>query len=134
MTVDARGPNFAANTLNVERAIYQFDLVKVNRAGDGQGVFHAGGIVTVLIVEGEVVVTIFSADGDVIFAGVHFNFCAVETLLRPSTLDGVHFDFVAVPGSDVHRTVNVVEGDAAIRRNRVSLMKLLGKRTRGSPI
>ena len=68
MSVDARGAHFAANSLHVERPVDELDLIEAHGAGDGQGVFHAGRIVPVFIAEGEVMVAIFSADGDVILA------------------------------------------------------------------
>ena len=34
----------------------------------------------------------------------------------------------------MYRTINVIQRDAAIRRNRVSLVELLGQRSGGSPI
>ena len=129
-SVNTGSVDFPGHILHVQTAIDEFNFIKPGLPGHSDRVFHTGRIAVLVVaaeIERAVVVGIIRADREIVLIGANVDFGMVETLLRSGAFHCVHFDFVAVPCTDVHRSVDVLDLNTALRRERVRVVKLLGK-------
>src|SRR6266851_10455531 len=130
--MDATRPYFTANPGDIERSVDQLDLVQMRTSRNGDCVFDARGIVVpVVVVPGLIAVAVLCANGNIILACIDLDASFVEPLFGTRALDGIDLDFIAVPGGDVHRAINVVELDAAVGSDGIGLVKFFRD---GSPV
>ena len=76
-----------------------------------------------------VVFGILGPDRQRIALGINPDLGFLQALLGVGMLDRVDFDFIAIPGLDLDRAVDVLQFNSAIRGQRIALMKFLGLRT-----
>ncbi len=76
-------------------------------------------------------VQVFRFDPDAVGFGVHLDFNLVEVLLLFGVLDGVHLDFLPIPGHDPNVAIDILELDLRPFVQRVGLVKFLAQFRRG---
>src|SRR5579864_480470 len=128
-SVDAGSSHFSGNSRQIESAIDQLNFVEARGSGNGQRVFHAGGIVVGAPIPVVVVIRILGPNGQIVLSGINLDLGFVQPLFGICTLYGVNLHFIAVPTGDVNRAIDVVQLNAATGCDGISLVKLLGEGT-----
>src|SRR4029077_6029354 len=126
--VDAGSAHFSGNSRQIESAIDQLDLVEACGAGNGQRVFDTGWIVVRTPIPVVVVIRILGPNGQVILSGINLDLGFVQPLFGVRVLYSIDLHFIAVPTGAVHRAIDVLEFNAAVGGDGISLVKLLRER------